>query len=257
MTSWAQTAWILALNSWQENLRSRFYQLSAVFGVVFLYVSLLLGMLAADQEVRVLLDFGLSLIELLGMAGGVYGATSVILREMETKTIYLILTRPVTRGQYLVGRFAGLALSVAASMALMALAHLSILFLKGWTWEWVYPAALLGAYLKTLTAVALGVFFALFSSSSLTALAITLILWTLGHFLPEIRFMIRWTSSMATAPLHVLSYVVPDLQLLNARDRLVEIGPSTVRPGLWIAYTTAYCATWLGLARALLSRKEF
>ena len=253
MTNWFGTAWILAINSWQENLRSRFYQLSAVFGIVFVYISLLLGVMAADQELRVLLDFGLALIELLGMAGGVYGATTVILREMETKPIYLILARPVTRGQYLLGRFSGLALSVAASMALMAAAHLTVLFAKGWSWDWLYAAALIGSYFKALTAVSLGVFFALFSSSSLTALAITVILWTLGHFLPELRYMIRWGShSWTIAPLQVLSYVVPDLQLFNARDRLAD-----VRPLVWLGYGFAYCGAWLGLGRLLLRDKEF
>src|SRR5262245_11815625 len=119
-------AMILALNSLQENLHGRFFLLTAVFGLTTLYLSLLLGLLAADQEVRLILDFGLALIELLGLAGAVYAACTVILREMETKTIYLILTRPVARGEYLLGRFLGIVLSAAASMSLMAVVHLAI-----------------------------------------------------------------------------------------------------------------------------------
>ena len=250
---------ILALNSWEENLRSRFFLLCAAFGVVTLYVSMLLGLLAADQEKRVLLDFGLGFIELMGLAGALYGASTGLLRELETKTIYLILTRPVSRTEFLLGRFAGLMLSVAASMGLMAAVHLTILLFKGWHWSNAYLGALLGAYLKVLITAALATFLALFSTSVLTALSIALILWTLGHFLPELRFMIAWGAPHpAMVPLRALAAVIPDLQLLNLRDR---IGPATISPreaGLLarLAYAGAYSAVWLALAGLLLRRKE-
>lgn len=243
---------IVAWNSFQDSVRSRFYLIALVFGAVVLYISLLLGLLAADQELRVIEDFGLSLLELLGLAAAVYGAATAILQEMQTKTIYLILTRPVSRGAYLLGRFGGLMLSTAAAMLLMAALHLIILFAKGWSWKAAYAAAVAGSFLKVLVTAALTLFLALFSSSILTALVIALILWTLGHFLPEIRFMIRWTSQGASlAPLTAISYVVPDLQLLNLRDRL---GTALGKP---LLYALAYAGVWLSLAVAKLKRKEF
>ena len=245
---------ILAWNTVQESLRSRYYLLCLVFGAALIYVSLLLGLLAADQEVRVLLDFGLALIELLGLAVAVYGAATTILREIETKTIYLIMTRPISRGAYLLGRFAGLMLSTAAVMAAMACVHVSLLLLKGWSWSAAYPTALAGSYLKLLVAAALTLFLALFSSSVLAALVLALILWTLGHVLPEIRNLIKLGAHPAlTAPLVVLSYLVPDLQMLNVRDRLAAPGALLMPLG----YATLYCGVWLALAAARLRRKEF
>lgn len=245
---------IVAWNTFQDNLRSRYYLLCFVFGAIILFVSLLLGLLAADQEVRVLLDFGLSLIEILGLAAAAYGAATTVLREIETKTIYLILTRPISRGQYLLGRFLGLMLSVAAAMAAMAAIHVSILFLKGWAWSSLYPAAILGSLFKLVAIAALTLFLSLASSSILTALVIAMILWTLGHFLPEIRFMIRWTSQGSIlAPLTALSYVIPDLQLLNLRDRLSGCAAF----GRALAYASCYASVWLALAVARLKRKEF
>lgn len=249
-----RTAGIVAWNTFQDNLRSRYYLICLVFGGVVLYVSLLLGLLAADQEVRVILDFGLSLIELLGLAAAVYSAATTVLREMETKTIYLILTRPVSRVQYLLGRYLGLLLSTAAIMLVMAALHLSILYWKGWTWSPLYLSSILAAFLKLSITAALTMFLALASSSVLTGLVIALILWTLGHFLPEIRFMIRWTSQgPVTVPLTALSYVIPDLQLLNLRDvwaRPVALG----RP---LAYALGYAGVWVALAALRLRRKEF
>lgn len=254
-----RTVAILALNSWQENARGRFFQLALAFGAVVLYVSLLLGVLAADQETRALLDFGLAFIELMALAGALYASSTVFLREMETKTIYLILTRPVGRLEFLLGRFAGILLSVAASMAAMAAIHLSVLLLKGWHWSWAYPAALLCSFLKVAVTAALAVFLALFSSSVLTGLSITLIFWALGHFLPEIRFMSAWGSGFhAAGLLSALSYLIPDLSLLNFRDRLAAAAAGPEASWLLrLGYAAGYSAVWLGLGGLLLRRKEF
>lgn len=255
-----RTVWILAANSWQENFRSRFYLLAVAFGVVFLYMSLLLGVLAQEQEVRVLVDFGLALIELIGLAGGLYASATVFLREMETKTIYLILTRPVSRGEFLLGRYLGILLSVGASMLLMAAMHVTILLAKGWHPTPLYALALLGSFVKVAITTALGAFLALFSSSALTALGIAAILWTLGHFLPELRFMIAWGSPKpAIAPLTALTYVVPDLQIFNLRDRLTGAPSAPAELGVWrqLGYACVYAGAWLGLARLWIGKKEF
>lgn len=251
-----KNVWILARNSWQENVRGKFFGLSLVFAAVILYVSILLGALAADQEARVLYDFGLSFIEVMALAGALYGSTTVIVREMESKTIYMILTRPVSRGQYLLGRFLGLALSTAAAMAAMAALHLVLLLSKGWHFEPLYFLSLFGSYLKVLVTAALAIALTLFSSSVLTAISMTLILWTLGHFLPELRYMIAWGSQWAITPLRALSFVIPDLQLLNYRDQLAGLAQ---RPPLWLAalYAPLYAGVWLLVARALLKKKEF
>ncbi len=244
---------LLALTGWRENLRSRFFLLSVAFAGVFLYMSLLLGVLAVEQEVRVLYDFGLGFIELMGLAGALYGAVTIILHEMETKTIYLILTRPVSRGEYLLGRFLGLMLSVLASMVLMAVFHLAILAAKGWRWTDPYALAFLGAYLKVFVTSALATFLAVFSSSALTAGVLAAVGWTLGHFLPEIRFLVQRASVLAAAPLAALSWIVPDLQLYNLRDRAALEAPLW----WWFAYAALYSAVWLVLGRSLFRRKEF
>ena len=242
---------LLAVNGWRENLRSRFFMLSLAFAGVFLYMSLLLGVLAVEQETRVLYDFGLGLIELMGLAGALYGSVTIILREMETKTIYLILSRPVGRGEYLLGRFLGLMLSVLASMMLMSAFHLALLWAKGWRGGDPYAAAFLGAYLKVFVTTALATFLAVFSSSALTAGVLACVCWTLGHFLPEIRFLIERTG--VALPLKALSWIVPDLQLYNLRDRAALEAPLW----WWFAYAALYSAVWLALGRALLRRKEF
>ncbi|MBI5622659.1 MAG: ABC transporter permease subunit [Elusimicrobia bacterium] len=253
---------LLALNSWVENLRNRFFGLVLAFAGTVLYLSMLLGLLASDQEVRVLLDFGLGFIELMGLVGAVYGASTVVLREMESKTVYMILTRPVERSSYLLGRYLGLMLSVGGAMLIMAGAHVFMLVLKGWAFRPDYCWAFLGAFLKVLVTGSLALFLALSTTSALSALSITMIIWSLGHFLPEIRLMVRRFGSDSTllmAPLQAVSWVIPDLQLFNLRDRLdLPAGLAQCVPvGSWLVYAAGYCCVWLVLSSALFKRKEF
>jgi ABC-type transport system involved in multi-copper enzyme maturation permease subunit len=249
--------WILAAAGLQEQFRNRSYQIAFLFAGVMIYLSLLLGMLAVDQELRALLDFGLGFIELMAMGAAIFGAATGILYEMETKSIYLILTRPVSRLEYLLGRYLGLLLSVVAAVVLMATAHLSLLFARGWHWESAYLLGLFGILLKVSIATAIATLFALFSTSALSALGITTILWTLGHFIPEMRFLAQ-RGGFPSIPLVALIKIVPNLQLFNFRDRLgVPERILGTEPVIFaMGYAFVYCAVCLGLAYALIRKKD-
>lgn len=250
----------VAGNAWQENQRGRFFHLAMIFGGMMIYLSFLLGLMASDQELRVLLDSGIAFIELIALAGAVYGAATGLIKEMETKTVYLILTRPVSRSEYLLGRFLGQMMAVLASMLIMSSIHLLLLFMKGWVWQALYLKAFLGIFLKVFITTALASFAALFSTSVLSGLTMTSILWTLGHVLPEIRFLIAHRARHETAaPLLALSYLIPNLQLFNFRDRIdrVAIAPPEAFLGTWLLYSALYAGAWLILACYLLRKKEF
>ncbi|MBI4346520.1 MAG: ABC transporter permease [Elusimicrobia bacterium] len=248
---------ILAWSSLREQLRDRSYQLALLFAGVMIYLSLLLGMLAVDQELRALLDFGLGFIELMALAAAIFGAATGILREMETKAIYLVLTRPVTRLQYLVGRYLGIVLSTAAAVGLMAVVHVALLLIRGWEFRPDYLLALFGIGLKVAIAAAIATLFALFSTSALSALTITGVLWTLGHFLPEMRFLAQ-RGGFPSIPLLVALKVTPNLQLLSFRERLDV--PAAAWAGEPVAFAIAYCAAYsavcLTLAYALLRTRD-
>src|SRR3974390_903863 len=129
---------ILSLNQWREQWRNRSFQVALFFAGILIYASILLGALAVDQETRALLDFGQSFIELMGLGMAAFGAATGILREIETKTIYMVLTRPVPRWAYLLGRYFGLLLTTFSAVLLMTAIHLVVLLWRGWHWQWIY-----------------------------------------------------------------------------------------------------------------------
>lgn len=251
--------WILAKNAWVEQFRNRFYHLILIFGGVLVYASLLLGVLAVEQELRVLEDLGFALMELLLLGSVLFTASTSILKEMETKTIYLVLTRPVSRGQYLVGRYLGLMLSVSCAALLMGAVHLSLLLLRGWEFHFSYGLLLAFSLAKVFMMGALTILLSLFSTSVTSAVLITMILWILGHFMAEIKFLMHKSSGWMYWLLAFLNVIIPDLGLLNLKERWLPVqsyfGPSEVF--LPLGYGLLYCCVCLVLAEQLFRRKEF
>lgn len=246
---------ILSKHAFREQLRSRFFGVSLVFGGLLIYLSVLLGALAADQELRVLLDFGFSAVELLATAATAYAAASGLIQEMETKTIYLVLSRPVSRPAYLLGRSLGLLASAVCAVALMSAMHLALLFAKGWRWENAYALALLGIGLKIVVTGALATLLALVSTSVLSGLLMTGVIWTLGHFAGEMRFLLA-REALSAKVFSLIVYLVPNLQLFNFRDRLGHPGASEAVL-LALGYAPLYAAACLALTMALFRRREF
>jgi Cu-processing system permease protein len=240
-----------------QQFRNRLYLVVVFFGFLMLAVSLLFGALAADQEVRVILNFGLGVTELFGLVTAVFGAVTLVLEEMESRTIYLILTRPLPRGHYLLGRLLGLAAAIAVSMLLMSALHVGLLLLKGWTPDYRYFLCLPFMTLKVLVITALALFFSLFSTSAVSSVVFTFFFWVLGHFGSELRFLAEKSGAAAAAGLKAFLLVTPNLQALNYRD-VFEVPGVTASGMAWaLGYALVYSAACYFLSLALFSRKEF
>lgn len=243
----------VAYNSFFESVRSRFFTLSAVFAFTAVYASVLAGVMAVDQEARLLADFGLALIELTALAYALFEASSALPREAETKTIYLVFSRPVPRWAYLAGKLGGALLTAALMLAMMASIHVSVLLFRGFDVPPAYAWALFGTFLKLAVIVSFAFFVSLFSTSPVSTLVISGIMWTLGHFAAEARFLAERAEGLKGSLLGAALWLVPNLQLFNVRD-----GAAALPLGLPAFFSAAAWAlsSYLG-ALWLLSRKEF
>lgn len=241
----------VALNYFSENVRSRFFTLFAVFAFTAVYASVLAGVMAVDQEARLLADFGLALTELTALAYVLFGASSSLLKEAETKTIYLVFSRPVPRWAYLAGKLGGMLLTAALLLAVMGLIHISLLLFRGFSVPGYYFWALAGTFLKLAVIVSFAFFVSLFSTSAVSTLLISGIMWTLGHFASEARFLAEKSAGLKGAALNLLLYLVPNLQVFNVRDTAGALSPSVLMPAAAWTLGCYLAALWL------LSRKEF
>ena len=252
-----------------EQIRNRLYLVILFFGGAILLASLLLGALAPGHRVRVIFDLGLLAIELFGLATAVFGAVSLVLQETESKTIYLILTRPVSRTTYILGRYLGLIVAVFFTMAAMSVLHLIAMvyqyeyfkeFVYGWSFSSVYPLLLGMAAAKMFITASIALFFSLFASSQVSALVFTASFWIAGHFGSELRFLIK--HAVAEGPVQktvlAIASVLPNFQYFNFRDTYaVPHFPGFDHIAVAMVYGGAYTAFFLALSAAWFARKEF
>jgi ABC-type transport system involved in multi-copper enzyme maturation permease subunit len=254
MSRHLRAAAAVAFNSFAESVRHRFFTLFAVFAFTAIYASLLAGVMAVDHEARVLADLGLALVELTALAYVLFQASTALLREAETKTIYLVFSRPVARGAYLGGKLAGVLLTAAFMLLVMGAMHLSLLLLRGFGLPDGYAWALLGSFLKLAVIVSFAFFVSLFSTSSVSTLVISGIMWTLGHFAPETRFLAEQAAGAKALALKGAMLLVPNLQLFNARD---AAGAAMALPAAALPAAAGWLLAFYLACLWLLARKEF
>jgi len=244
------------------NFRNRIFLVLVLFGLMLLGASVLLGLLSQEQELRMLTDLGLAAIETLSFLTAIFLMGNLVLEEMESKTIYLILTRSVSRGEYLLGRFLGTMVSVLSCYVIMTAAHLALLLAKGWSPEkegFLYFLSVFMSFEKIVLISALSLLFSLFSSSGVVSLVFTIFFWVLGHFSMELKFLAgEIHKGYLKAVFKFVYYIVPHFQYMNARDLWVTVADKmTFYLVEGSVYTAVYSAFSLVLALLIFRKKEF
>ncbi|MCB4792349.1 MAG: hypothetical protein LHV68_10775 [Elusimicrobia bacterium] len=241
-----------------ENIRNKIFYVIILFGIITLASSFLLSVLGGEQSKRILLDIGLNAIEFFALITICFASVNLILEEMESKTIYLILTRPVSKSIYLIGRYLGLITAVFCGIVIMSIFHLSILYFKGWEFSFRYPLAILLSFEKITIIGSLALFFSLLSTSAISSVSFTVSFWILGHFSEELKFLGNKATFIHTKILaKVMYYLTPNLQYFNLKD-FWNI-PVIAGNWIWVSliYGLLYSAFCLVLSLWLLKYKEF
>ena len=241
-----------------ENMRNKVFYVLVLFGFIMIAAALLFSAMGGEQPIRILLDLGFGSIEFFALVTMCFASVTLVLEEMESKTIYLILTRPVSRFSYLMGRYAGLVAAVYIGMLLMSGMHIGLLLAKGWSFSPRYFIALMFSMEKIAIIGSLALLFSLSSTSAISSISFTFAFWVLGHFSEEMRFLGKKADLVTTKVLaSVMYYVTPNLQIFNIKD-FWDV------PGIfsgWIYYAVFYgvCYSMLCVLLSLvfLKYKEF
>ncbi len=244
--------------TFKEHVRHKAWLSSALFGLVLLGGALIVSALGADERARLMLDLGLAAIEAISLVSIVFLTVNLILQEIESRAIFLILSHPVRRSDYLLGRFLGTVAAVAVGMAGMALMHSALLGLYG-GWEPArYLAALACVLGKTAVMGALSLLLSLALTSEAAAMAFAVFFWLLGHFSSEMRFLAdRSGSSFLKTAIVAFSHAAPDFAHFNYRDFWHAPAPASGWLAWAAVYALAYTGACLALSVQLFEQKEF
>lgn len=244
--------------TFREHVRHKVWLSGALFGLVLIAGGLVASALAAEERARVMLDLGLAANETIALVSAVFLTVHLILQEVESRAVFLILTHPVKRWHYLLGRFLGTLGAVGLGLAAMGLFHWGLLKLLGWTGEGWYLLAWLCSLGKVAVMGALALLLSLALTSEAAAMSFSVFFWILGHFTAEIRFVAEKSGSpLIRSALLAFSRAAPDFAHFDYRNAW-HAGPPDPR---WLAaaavYALAYAAACFALAAQVFEQKEF
>jgi ABC-type transport system involved in multi-copper enzyme maturation permease subunit len=248
---------LVARNTFREATRDRMVAGVVVAGLLLLALAQAASPLAMGEGRRLTVDLGLSGISLLGLLVILLAGTSLVAKEVEQRTIYNLLSRPITRPAYLVGKWAGLSAALWTVTLTLGLALWGLTALHGAGGGWALPQSLYLAGLELTVLTSLAVMFSALSTPVLSALY-TLGFYVVGQWSYDLReFATRFPKALASL-LTVVANVVPNLPLFNMRSLAAEgHGTSGLHLALATAYAGVYVACALCLATAAFESKDF
>ena len=265
--------WLVAWHVFKESVRDRVLFAIGGFAAVLVAASVLLGQITAGQDVKIIKDLGVATLELSGVLIAVFIGVGLVAREIERRSIYSVLAKPVGRTEFVVGKYLGLVGTIVVNLVVMtAVLYVVLAYLHWQTPDeveraWVTPVLdptllvavlLIAAELALLTAVAL--FFSTFSSSGLLSAALTLGVFVIGLFSDDLRGFTSTTGTGVIAPLvQAVGLVVPSFSAFDVKADVVNGRPPV--PAMYVVMTVAYAACYIAAlvaaASAVFSRREF
>ncbi len=254
----------------RESVRDRVPYSMVVFAILLMAASYLISQMTAGQDLKIVKDLGLAAILLFGLLIAVFIGIGLVSKEVERKSIYGLLTKPVSRSQFVLGKFAGLVLTLAVNVGAMTAALYGVMLYLRWVSPNLELAAaapamdprmliavvLILAELILVTALAL---FVSTMSSPLLATLLTLGLWVAGHFNADLRNFESVIDSPAIAGIaRVVYYTLPNLAPFDVKAEVVHGLPVGIRHvALTLGYAAVYSAVLLTGAMAIFRRRDF
>ncbi len=207
----------IAFNTFREAVRDRVLYNLIFFALLMAASSILVGQISINVERQVVVNLGLTAVSLFGLAIAIFLGIGLVAKEIDKKTLYTLLSRPVRRWEFIVGKFAGLSLTLLVNTALMGLGVFAALFYVVHKFTLQDTSVLIAIYfiiLQFLVVTAIALLFSSFSSSILSAV-FALAIFIIGTFAEDLRAFAQMAQPPARWLAIGLAHLVPNFAALN------------------------------------------
>jgi ABC-type transport system involved in multi-copper enzyme maturation permease subunit len=250
----------VALNTFREAVRDRVLYNLVFFALLMMAAAIFVGQISIGIEEMVIKSLGLSAISVIGLLIAVFIGVGLVYKEMDKRTLYALLAKPVRRWEFLLGKFSGLVLTLAVNTLAMAVGLFGALLYVKHHLEPGDAVLLVATYfiwLKLMLVVALALLFSCYSTP-LLAILYTSAFYLAGMFVEEMRTFRMETMSPATAALvRGISYLLPNFENFNV---MAAAAHGRGVSGTLIAQNTGYAVLYstlvLLIAMAVFSRRN-
>lgn len=255
-----RNAGIVSWNTFREAVRDRVLYNLVLFALLMISAAIFIGQISIGIEETVIISLGLTAVSVIGLLIAVFLGVGLVSKEMDKRTLHAILAKPVRRWEFLLGKFGGLALTLAVNTAAMGAGVILVLLYVRHSLRASDLGVLIAIYfiwLKLALVVALALLFSCFTSQ-LLAILFTSGLYIAGLFVQDMRMVHSTQLSEATQSfLRGISYLLPNLQNF---DVMGEVAHGRGVPASLIVHNTEYTILYCGLvilaAAVVFSRRN-
>jgi ABC-type transport system involved in multi-copper enzyme maturation permease subunit len=248
----------VAANTFRETVRERVLYNLVFFAVLMTLSGLLLGQLSIRQDEKILKDIGFASMDLFGTLIAVFIGTGLVSKEIERRSLYPLLAKPLGRGEFFLGKFAGLAFTLLVNLGVMTAGLYLALVLTGRGADPLLLAAVYPLFLGLLLVVAFAMLFSTLSSSSALAAVFTVGVVVAGRFTDVIRNMREVAPGVPPWAADLLYAALPNFRNFDFKDRVAygdAVPPDVLA---WVTlYGAAYVAVVLAIGVASFRSRDF
>lgn len=248
----------IATNTFREAVRDRVLYNLVVFVLLITGCAVFLGELTAGQEARTIVNIGLSAMLLFGVFIAIFVGVGLVSKEIEKKTLYAVFSKPVGRGEFIVGKYLGLCLTLLVNVAVMGLGvSLALLFIGGGSLAWTIWGAVALTFLQLAIVTAVAVLFSSFSSPALSSL-LTFLVFIIGNFSSSLRdFADNLGSAAAKYLFGAIYYILPNLSFYSfATPAAYGKVPDTATFMYALIYAALYSTILLSITVLIFRRRN-
>lgn len=251
--------WAVAKNGFQEIIRDRILYFISFFSLLLILASRLLPEIAAGTDEKIMLDFGIGSIALLSVVIAIFVGTGLINKEIEKRTLLMLIPKPITRSELIVGKHLGLLGVLTVTVGIMMLIYLGMLSFSSISYPLV-PLSIAAVYLllELALVIAVAMVFGVFTSSILATL-LSFGIYLMGHFSQDLVELGKISKNESIENLtNSLYLILPDLSRLNLKNEAVYgLLPNQTELLTHGLYGVFYTILLLLIAIVIFAQKEF
>ena len=247
----------IATNTFREAIRDRILYLILVFAILMIGSSRILGLLTVGAEEKIVKDIGLASISLFGVATAIFVGVGLVFKEIEKRTVYTLVAKPIRRSQFILGKYLGLLMVLAVNVAVMTCFFYALLLSKGWMDPAITRAIVL-IFVELTLVTGIAILFSSFSTPILSSL-FTVTFYIIGHLSWGLLMLAdKLAGGSGPALCRLLYRVLPNLEAFNVKGMVVH---GVAVPMSQVLTASLYGVSWtvivLGLAVLVFRRRDF
>ena len=234
----------IALNTYRETVRDKVLYNLVLFALLMILSSFILAKISVYQEIKIIKDLGLASISIFGMVIAIFIGIGLVSKEIDKRTLYSLLPKPISRVQFLLGKYFGLCLTLFVNVAIMTAGLYTLLFVMAEPFEPSLLKAVYLIYVKLAVLVGVALLFSTFSSSILAGL-FTGFIYVAGYFSSDLKnFDSVVESGVLPAITTALYYVLPHFKTFDIKAPIVAGDPV---PFSQIGWATVYALVYIAV----------